>query len=260
MNSRVSVSVKGLLASGLVLMGLVTAYLLGGDGGSSPAQAAPAAPAPTQHRTLTMTGTGKATAIPDQLSFGLSVGVTRLDLDTALTDSSTVMERVLASLAKYGVKRGDVQTTGLSMEPVYDYHPYSPPTIRGYHVGQRASVLVKELRLGGAAVSAAVATGGNDVRVDNIRLLVGDPEAEMAKARKAAVAEATAKAQEYAEAAGEQLGSVVTLHEVRASNPEPPRPLVYARAAGTLDAVKALPIRTGHDDLSVTVQVVWDFR
>ena len=77
------------------------------------------------------------------------------------------------------------------MSPVYDYHEYDPPTISGYRVSERARVLVRELKEGGAAVSAAVAAGGNDVRVGDIRLLVGDTDAVMAKARDAAVAEAT---------------------------------------------------------------------
>jgi uncharacterized protein YggE len=262
MDTKVTVGVKGLLVAGLVLLALVTAYLLGGSGGGGTvAQAAPAAKEPQARRTLTMVGTGKATAVPDQLSFGLSVGVTRLDLDAALDESSRVMERVLGSLTRYGVKRGDVQTTGLSMNPVYDYHPYSPPTIRGYRVTQRASVLVKQLELGGRAVSAAVAAGGNAVRVGNIRLRVGDPQAVMKKARDAAVAEATAKAAQYADAAGERLGPVLTLREVRASRPLVTAPLAYEAVdtARGVAGLKALPIRTGHDDLEVTVQVVWEF-
>ena len=78
------------------------------------------------------------------------------------------MARVLAALKEHGVDKGDVQTTGLSMDPVYDYPDYGPPVLRGYRVSERASVLVDELRQGGAAVTAAVAAGGNDVRVDDL--------------------------------------------------------------------------------------------
>ena len=261
MDTKVTLSVRSLLLTGLVLLALVTAYLLGGaGGGGATAQAAPSPAVKAERRTLTMVGTGRATAVPDQLSFDVSVGLTRTDLTTALDESSRVLGRVLGTLKQYGVRRGDVQTTGLSMYPVYDYHQYSPPTLRGYHVSQRASVLVKELKQGGRAVSAAVAAGGNDVRVGNIRLLVGDPQAVMKKARDAAVAEATAKAEQYAGAAGEELGRVVTLREVRASAPRVPR--VYAAMDSVRSASKvlaAVPIRAGRDDLRVTVQVVWEF-
>jgi len=260
----VTLSVRAILLTAVILLGLVTAYLLGGaGGGGGPAQAA--APAATgadaPRRVLTMSGTGEGTTVPDQLSFDLAVGLERTDLDTALSDASGVMNRVLDRLEGLGIRRGDMQTTGLSMAPVYDYHQYSPPTIRGYRVTQRASVLVESLKDGGHAVSTAVDTGGNAVQVSNIRLRVGDPDAAMKKARDAAVAEARAKAEQYAAAAGQRLGDVITLREVSA----PRRSDVvngYAvqdlRGAMDSAAVPALPIRTGKDTMKVTVRVVWE--
>jgi uncharacterized protein YggE len=170
------------------------------------------------------------------------------------------MARVLAALTPYGVRRADVQTTGLEMYPVYDYHAYAPPTLRGYRVSQRAAVLVRELKQGGRAVGAAVAAGGNAVRVNDIRLQVGDPEAVRAKARDAAVSEATTKAEQYAAAAGQELGDVLTLREVTVSDRSAvaPQPgyLDQGRAA---DLTAAVPVRAGRDELAVTVQVVWEF-
>ncbi len=264
MNNNVTVSVRGLLVAALVAMALVVAYLLGGSGGGTPAaQAADdKGPAPTeQRRVLTMTGTGEAGAVPDQLSFGLGVSVTRVDLDDALAAANTSMSRVLGALRAYDVAKSDVQTTGLSMTPVYEYHSYSPPTITGYRVSERGSVLVKELQQGGKAVSAAVAAGGNSVRVSNIRLLVGDTDAVMAEARDAAVEEATTKARQYAEASGQTLGDVVTLREVHARPvPTPTMQLdAFKHGYRAADSVLAgVPIRAGRDHGSVTVQVVWE--
>lgn len=265
MNRDVTVSVRGLLVAALVAMALVVAYLLGGSDGATPAaQAADDdEAAPAQQRVLTMNGTGEAGAVPDQLSFSLGVNVTRLDLDDALEAANASMSRVLAALREHGVARSDVQTTGLSMTPVYQYHDYSPPTITGYRVSERASVLVKELAQGGEAVSAAVAAGGNTVRVSGIRLLVGDDEAVMEQARDAAVAEATAKATQYAEASGQTLGDVVTLREVT-SRPLPSQRELTAAKWGRVtsaDAVlSSIPIRAGRDEGSVTVQVVWELE
>lgn len=262
MDTNVTVSIKGLLAAGVVLLALVVAYLLG-DSGGGPAQAtaAPvtAAPAATPNRTLTMGGAGEATAVPDQLGFTLTVNATRLSLDTALDDASATTRSVLERLAALGVEKKDVQTTGLSMNPVYDYHDSGPPTLRGYRVSQRAQVLVTELKQGGAALAAAVATGGNGVRVGDIRLSVADPDAVLAEARQAAVAEATAKAQEYADATGQQLGDVMTLREVSATQPRSG----YAEESAnyglraSLDATASVPIRAGEEDLAVRVEVVW---
>lgn len=258
MDSNVTVSVRSILMVALVALALVVAYLLGGSGGGTSAQAVEDEPAGTeQERILTMTGTGEATAVPDQLSFDLGVTVVRPDLETALDDASATMNRVLAALGDHGVEKKDVRTTGLSMNAVYAYPDGAPPTITGYRVNQRARVLVQDLKAGGAAVAAAVQAGGNDVRVGDIRLLVGDTEAVMEEAREAAVAEATEKASQYAEASGQELGEVITLREVHAR--PVPTPTYAARGAMVLTSADvAVPIRAGQERGAVTVRIVWE--
>jgi uncharacterized protein YggE len=257
MNRSVTLSAKGVLVALVAALALLVAYLLG-NGGSS-AQAAPqtVAAAAGQPRTLVTTGTGRTVGVPDELTFSLSVGLVRPDLNTALADANATMRRVLDALDRLGVRTSDVQTTGLSMNAVYDYHSYGPPTLRGYRVGQHAQVLVRDLSTGGQAVSAAVRAGGNDVRVGDIGLRFADTDALLARSRDAAVAEATAKAQQYAAAAGQTLGPVLTLREVHAT-PVSPQTLHFERSA--LDAASgALPIRAGKDKLAVTVRIEWSF-
>ena len=105
MNGQVTVSVKGLLVTGLVLLALVTAYLLGAAGGGTPpaqAQSDEPTAAVTEPGTLRMLGTGEVSVVPDQLSFALSVTDKQADLDQALANSSTTMKRVLAALRAHG--------------------------------------------------------------------------------------------------------------------------------------------------------------
>ena len=149
MERNVTVSVRSLVLAGVVLLALLAGWVLGGGaGGGTPARAAAdagpaAAPAAaTDRRTVEMTGVGTVSAVPDEVGFGVSVGLTRPDLSTALDDASTTMAKVLARLADFGVVKDRVQTTGLAMEPVYDYPSYGPPVLRGYRVTQRARVTV----------------------------------------------------------------------------------------------------------------------
>jgi uncharacterized protein YggE len=260
MDRPVTVSAKGVLVAAVVALALVVAYLLGAGGGS--AQAAPGtSAAPTTRaapRTLVTTGTGRTVGVPDELTFSLSVGLVRSDLRTAFSDANATMERVLTRLDQLGVRRSDVQTTGLQMNAVYDYHSSGPPTLRGYRVSQRAEVLVRDLARGGRAVTAAVEAGGNDVRVANIGLRIADTDSLQAQSRQRAVTEATAKAQEYAGATGQDLGSVLSLRELHASSPST-QPVAYQRADLAMLG-RALPIRAGKDRLAVTVRIVWSFR
>ena len=263
MRGNVTVSVKSILLAGLVGLALVTAYLLGGqaDAVNVPANAAPGEPGvEADRRMVSMVGTGEASAVPDQISFTLSATARRLDLDDALAASSATTRRVLAELGKHGVEKSDVQTTGLSMYPEYEYHAYEPPTLVGYRVTQRATVKVDQLARGGPAIAAAVEVGGNGIRVSGIRLGIGDPDAVMRRARDAAVESATAKAQQYAAATGQSLGDVVSIREVGRPPQSRPQELSSFRTIAAADAMKALPIRAGKDDLQVRIQVVWAFK
>ena len=78
-------------------------------------------------RTLTMTGTGSAKAMPDIAD--ISAGVTS-DAPTAaaaLTANSASMNRIFAALDRAGVARRNVQTRNLTSRPPI---PTAPPRTR----------------------------------------------------------------------------------------------------------------------------------
>lgn len=261
MNNNVTVSVKALLGGLLVMVAVVAAYVVG-QAGDPPAQAAvAAAPRESQGdaRTLTMRGLGKVTTVPDQAAFDVTVQVTRPDISTALEDTNALLDGVLDTLDGLGIAEDDVETTGLQMNPAYRYVKRHRE-FRGYHVEQSVAVLVEEFDDAGAAISAVVESGGNAVRVGDIRLRIGDPESALADARSAAVDEATAKAQEYAEATGQSLGAVMTLVEV---DPQDVRSQVSEQSLGSFAATDSLvlsdvALSAGRSDISVTVQIVWE--
>lgn len=266
MDGKVTVSVKSLVLTALAIGAIVVAYLIGtargdDDDGVSPAGVVGNSQGAAEVvRSVRMVGKGQATAVPDEMSFGLSVTAKRLELSDALADASATMKKVLAELKQYGVTDKDVQTTGLSMEPEYTYPNSGPPILTGYRVTQDARVKVTDLGQGGKAISAAVTTGGNGVRVNAIRLDVGDPDKVISEARDAAVADAKAKAEQYAAATGGKLGSVMTVREVSAPNRVTPQP-VYAQALTRDSAdLAAVPIKAGESSLTVRVEVVWAFE
>ncbi|MFP5252863.1 MAG: SIMPL domain-containing protein [Actinomycetes bacterium] len=243
-----------------VAVTVVSAYALGSGGaddavttGLSPASAGEEADGGTG--TIALRGTGERSGVPDQLSFRLSVRAKADDVTTALDDTSRTLRRVLAALEGVQVRRRDVQTTGLSVRPDYAYYSSGPPVLTGYVATQSVSVLVQELRDSGAAIAAAVEAGGNAVRVAGVRLRIGDRDALLADARDAAVAQARAKAEQYAAATGQTLGPVLSVREVHARGGRDVA-LAYGRAA--LDTAAAVPIRAGTEDLTVTVAVVWE--
>lgn len=250
--------VLGIVLALVLAFALVAAYAVGAGTGGPPTAAAAATTRAPSHGTITMRGTGKSTGVPDELAFNLAVHVSRPDVATAMDESTRTMRRSLAALKPYDVRRRDVQTTGLSIDPDYAYRN-GQEQITGYTVTQRSRVTVRDLSRAGKAIAAAVRAGGNAVRVTAVGLSISDRESLLATARAAAVRQATAKAEQYAHATSQHLGQVVTLREVGGTPaPQPYLSQLSLRAAGTAGTMP-VPIRAGQQELAVSVAVVWSF-
>ena len=252
MNSKVTVSVRSLLLVGLVALSVAAAYLVG-RAGPAPASAATGDAA----RTITVTGLGHVAVMPDQLAFDLSVSVLRDDLSQSLDDANGATAAVVRTLTEAGVPEQDVQTTDVSMYPEYGRHQKGQPqTLRGYRVTHSLSVTVEDLTRASDIVTAAVTAGGEGVRLEGLRLQVGDPDGSLEPARTEALAQAQAKAEEYAADAGGELGEIVRISET-ADQP-------YSsdlRGAYAADAASsAVPIQAGQEDLTASVVVVYELR
>ena len=139
------------------------------------------------------------------------------------------------------------------MEPIYSNRRGQETVFKGYRVDQTVSVVVKDLAKGSDIVSAAVDAGGTGVRVNGLRLEVGDPEAALSPARSDAFDQARAKAEEYAAETGHELGEVVKVSEV-ADQPYDDG-MSYDLGAA---ADSAIPIQPGEADLTAQVVVVFE--
>lgn len=262
MESTVTIRLRSIVLALVALVGLLAAFVVGatvaGAGQTTSPPAAAAAPAAEDPRTIVMSGAGEATGVPDQLAFRISVETRAADVSAALARSNGTMRRVQTALRELDVRWRDMQTAGLDLWPVYDYSGNGPGVIVGYAVSQDLGVLVRDFANAGRALAASVEAGGNDARVHGLRLQIGDVDALQRQARKAAVAEATAKARQYAEATGQRLGDVLTVREVSFRRPAPVP--VYAARAIADEAFGKVPVRAGSSELTVRVSVTWAFE
>jgi uncharacterized protein YggE len=255
MRSTITINVRSLVITTAVTIAVAAAYAFGStQSGASSAFAADTSAA-SDVPSIVMTGTGEATGVPDQLVFSLTVSTSASDVSAALNSANTATRNVLRAVSGQGVARKDVQTTGLSINPVYDYSGSGPAVITGYRVSESLSVLVRSLPDAGSVIGTAVKAGGNAVRLHDLRLQIGDEQALLRQARDEAFAEAKAKAEQYAVASGRNLGEVISVREVHTS-----RNLDRLAVPAALDAAMSqVPIRAGSADLKVTVSVVWSF-
>lgn len=241
----VAVGVVAVLA--LVLGSL--ALGAGGDDGDVVTSAGKSAPS------IVVTGDGSVTGVPDELAFTARVSVTRSDVAAAMEQASRSMKQVFAAVGRHGVKKADMQTTGVSVRPSYDYSGNTRRLV-GYHATQTARIKVDDLRKAGKALSAAAGAAGDDVRISGVGLDIADRDGLLADARKAAVADAEQKAEEYARAGGRDLGRLLSVKEVSTAAPEPQR-MPYAAAGRLANLDAAVPVSAGTRDLKVRVRVVW---
>jgi uncharacterized protein len=246
---------KASLAAVLVVLVLLAAYALGGAGHGGATPAAAATPTTdTKSPGIAVTGVGDVSGTPDVLRLDISTEVRAASVDGALNKASAAMRDVIRALRDGGVAAKDVRTSGLSVNPDYSYDG-SQQRITGYIATENLTATLRDLDKAGRIVSRAVAAGGDAARVNGLQLDLEGDSGLLVEARKQAFAQAKAKAETYAEAAGRHLGAVTSVSEqVDTASPEPLSYRAMDMAAG-----KAVPVEAGSQTVSVSVNVVWSF-
>lgn len=204
-------------------------------------------------RTISVSGTGRVSVEPDLADLRLGVSVTTRTVEQARATSAASMTRVLETLTVLGIARRDIQTSNLSLSPVYDYSAdANPPRLTGYSLTNTVAVTIRDLLSVGKAIDGALEAGATSF--DSIAFRVEDPSAAEQQARAAAVADARAKADTLGAAAGVSIGDVVAISESGAPTPFPifrqEMAMMAARDAAT-------PIQTGTNEVAVTVVVTY---
>ena len=252
---------RGIAAGGVAAAALIGAFALGSSqgsaapspsGGQAQAGTRPAELASVTGATrITVTGTGNVTGTPNQLVLDMGVQVNGSSVGSALASANDAVSRVTAALKARGVAAADIQTSGLSIWPNY---PASSQTPSGYGVSESITATLNSIAAAGAQIGAAAHAGGNATTVSGISLNLTDTSSLLAQARASAVADATAKATQYAKALGEPLGPVVSITDQ--SDETQPAPMDYA-AASAASGKASVPISPGTQQLSVSITVVF---
>jgi uncharacterized protein YggE len=237
------------------LAGGVTAGVLGAlIAGATLAPAAAQSPAPgtASEHTINVTGTGTVTVKPDVADVTVGVTVQRDEAGAAAQDAAKVMDAVVKALKGLGIADDDIQTTSLTLSPVYDYDS-NPAKLTGYQASNQVTVTVRDITKTGPVIDAATGAGATDV--NNVTFRLDDETAAEAQAREQAVKAARAEADTIAEAAGVSITGVVSITETGAPVPYP---VYYGReAAAGAAADAATPVMSGTIDLEVDVAIVY---
>jgi uncharacterized protein YggE len=240
----------------------VTAAVLLGACGSRPPATEPRSPvlanaatAPTSTAggpTVSTTGTGTVTGTPDTLTVQIDVSTTGLHASQALQANNAVSMRVQQVLARDGVPATQLQTSNLSLDQAYN-----GSTPSGYTADDTLSVTLRDMATAGTVVDDAITAAGDAGRLDGVYLSMSDTNPLMAAARQRGVEAARAQAEQLAAAAGERLGSLVSISDQPQQQPYPAPIYTGAMASAAAGRAAPVPVQPGTQQLSVQVSAVW---
>jgi hypothetical protein len=230
---------------------IAAALLIAGCAAPQATAADPAA-AP---RTITVNGEGQAHAAPDMAVISIGVQSDALTAAAALRQNSADMSATIAKLKELGVADRDIQTSGLSVNPRYDYETTpQQPKVTGFTASNSVTVRLRDLSKAGDVIDEAVQSGANSL--GGISFGFDDPKPLYNEARTDAVADAKAKATLLTEAAGVRLGKLLYIQDGYVAQP---MPKMYS-ARMEMAADSSVPMEAGESTVTASISLVYEIE
>jgi uncharacterized protein len=194
-----------------------------------------------ENRNITVSGSGRVSARPNQAVIYLGVQTEARNAEQALAENNSQTQDLLSALAENGVPARDIQTQALQ--------PYRH--VEGYMAVNSVEVTVHDLEQVGRLLEVAVKRGGN---IQDIQFEVSNPAQHLDQARQVAIENAQHKAEQLVSLLDTELGEVLTISETSQA-PYPVKPETPA-----FDLASGASIEPGPQLLQVEVQVTWLLR
>jgi len=167
--------------------------------------------------TIQVQGNGEVTAEPDQAILSLSVNALSKDVEAAKQQADSKYKAVLAAAKKNGIDRLDIKSSGISVQPEYQWRDNSQVLV-GTRITRSVTITVNEIDRVAELLQDLVE--GEVSTVNNVQTGFKDRKSLERKALKAAIEDAKDKAQFLADQFGKTLGSAKTISETqRQSSP-----------------------------------------
>lgn len=242
---------------------LLMAAALAAAGVSSPAMAQAVSPGPVVapgNAVLTISADGKSTRTPDLALFSAGVTTQAKTASAALSQNAEQMNAVIAALKASGIAERDIQTSNLSVNPVYGQpradangNVSGDPVIIGYQATNQVEVKQRKIGNYGKTIDTLVNAGANQVSGPSFQL--DNPDAASDEARIEAMKKARARAELYAKAAGLTVKRILTISESGGYAPQPM--VMYARAEAMM-AKAPSPVAAGEVQVGANVTVTFE--
>ncbi|MBA3789210.1 SIMPL domain-containing protein [Patescibacteria group bacterium] len=212
--------------------------------------------------TITVSGDGKAAAVPDTASISFGATATAADVATAQKKITDIVNAALASVKQSGVTDKDITTSSFNVSPHYTtpscppgvFCPNTSSSVSGYDVSETIEVKVHD-----TTKVATILDGLAKANVSNVNgpnFVVDDPTVIQAQARGQAIDKARQQAQTLAQQLGVHLGKVVSFSDSTNGNPGPQPMFKGAGITAAADSV-APSIPTGQNEYTDSVSITY---
>src|SRR5688500_11954281 len=262
-----------------IFAGALAAALLAPSGPALAQMAQPAMEVAAGNTLLTVSAEGKSFREPDMAVFSAGVTTQGDSAAAALAENSRAMTQVIAALKRAGIAERDIQTSNLSISPIYQDpnrdaimasrisgQPYVPPPpeasvprIVGYTANNNVSVRQRDLDDFGTVIDTLAGAGANQINGPMFQM--DNPEPALDEARLAAVRTARARAELYAEATRLRIVRILSLAEGGGSYG--PQPVVFVTAergsaAGAPPPPPPAPVQPGELQMTTNITVLYE--
>lgn len=210
--------------------------------------------------TITISATGEVDSKPDLAVANISVTTEGRDSQAVQEQNTKKINKVTTYLKDNGIAEDDIKTQNYNLYPRYDYFDGSQ-VLSGYTLFQTVSIKMRDLDKVGEIVKGVVQNGANTI--DSLNFTIDKPNDIKQEARKLALENAKAKAQELAKVAGLSLGKIRSFSE--SGDIAPPLFPYYnaeSRSAGMGggDTAAAPDVQPGSTKVSATVYVTFELK
>ena len=206
--------------------------------------------------TLTVSGHGEARVDPDEATVRLGVVAQAPTARAAQEQVNRAAGAALDAVRKLGIEAKNIQTSGLSLSPLYSQGrpgaEQQAPRISGYQANNSVTVRIEDLSKVGPVIDAGLGAGANSL--DGVEFGLRNDETARAAALADAVRNARAKAEALAQALKVRLVEILDVAEGGVAINPPPIPKVGRFAVAEAMAVET-PVSTGQVGVEASVVI-----
>lgn len=195
---------------------------------------------------VNVTGEGTVTVVPDKVVIRARIEHSGKSAAEVKAQNDKVVNEVIKYLKSQDIPSKNIQTEYVNLNKDYNYN--TKETF--YSANQSISILLEDINKYEKLMSGLLESGLN--RIDGIQFKSSKKEALETEARKMAILDAKQKAEEYAEALGQEIGKAHMINEIESNNYPP---IYRAMEMKSADSTGEKTLAPGEMEITVKVNV-----